>query len=293
MPHTSPYLDSLLIRWTAQGTDLRKEAAFQKDLLEPLALAAHGNRLAMRERRRRDLRHLEESLQDARTRWDERLHRIEEWKRNVDGLQQEEECLRQLIQSSLWLQKARQHQDAFTRHLEHRASLLDGDQQALHDKLAVWQTALQNRIETLQELNEKNQNAVRPFYVSRARKQPEAEFVGVQQTVGETLGRELQGLRRSLSIAWGRLQKAVQAVDRQASGAEILYEVHKQELVGALKSSQKILEQRRDAILSDALLYEGCRNRLHRLQDIVNGLRCIEDIPKRRYRSSNLSTIKK
>src|SRR5258708_7742476 len=65
VPAISPYLDDLLTRWTMRGHDLRKEAAFQKDVIEPAALAAHGNRLALRERRRRDLRDMEQTVQES------------------------------------------------------------------------------------------------------------------------------------------------------------------------------------------------------------------------------------
>jgi hypothetical protein len=284
VPHTSPYLDNLIDRWMQKGADLRKEAAFQKDLIEPLALAAHGNRLAMRERRRRDLRQLEESYLETRARWEERLQRVQEWKNTVRTLSEEDVRLRQLIQSSFWLQKARRYQDAFIRRLEHRADLLQADHQGLQPKLDAWLDLLQTQEASLNDVKQKAEQAKQPFYVSRARKQPEEDFVWAQNSTQESLGLELRALRRSLNEARGRLQKAFQAIERQTPGVDVLFEMHMQELLGALKGAQKQLDQRRDEILSDALTYEACRNLLRRLQDVVKGLRCIEDIPKRRKR---------
>jgi chromosome segregation ATPase len=275
----SPYLDHLLTRWIEKGNELRKEADFQKDLIEPLVVAANGNRLAMRERRRRDLRELEEAAQATQTRWDERLHRIEEWKNVVGNLQNEEAKAQSLLRSTLWLQKARRHQDAFTRWLERRADSLHTVQQALHERLTNWIALLQERENSLQELINKQEKAERTVYVSRSRKQPEVDFVREQRTVSDALGTELNHLRRSLHHALGRLQKAFDAVEHQASGSEILFEVHKREIVEGLKSSEKILRDRREDILSDALTYETCRNILRRLQETAQGLRCIEDIP--------------
>jgi len=58
--------------------------------------------------------------------------------------------------------------------------------------------------------------------VSRARKQPEVDFVNEQQAASETLGRELQHLRRSLRHASGRLQKAFTVIEHQATGQKSL-----------------------------------------------------------------------
>jgi hypothetical protein len=283
VPPISPYLDDLLTRWIARGNTLRKEAVFQKELIEPLSLVAHGNRLATRERRRRDVRRLEESVLEAQTRWDERLHRIEVWGKAVADLQQEEARLQRLIRSTLWLQKARRHQETFARRLEHRADRLHAEQQVLHEKLEAWLALLQEREGTLQELIDKQEKSVRPLYVSRARKQPEVDFVNAQQAASGSLGKDLHHLRRSLAHVLGRLQKAFSTVEIQASGSELLYEMHKQEIVTTLKDAEKILQERREQILSDALVYEACRNLLRRLHETAHGLRCIEDIPQTKH----------
>ena len=284
MPPVSPALDDQLTRWTTRGSDLRKELAFQKDLLEPLALAAHGNRLALRERRRRDLRDLEQIFQESQSRWDERLNRIMGWKRATHDLQSEEARLQSLINASVWLQKARAHQDTFLRHYERRAERLGEQQQALHHALEAWQAALEERAASLDGLAQKQEKSEQPLYVSRARKQPEIDFVREQEVIDEALTQGVQQMRRSLRTALDRLSKAFSAVDRRASGAEIFYEVHKQEILSGLKSSQQTLEKHRESILSDALIYQACRHRLRRLRAIVSGLRCVEDIPRPRRR---------
>jgi hypothetical protein len=280
----SPYLDNLLTRWTQSLTDLRKEAAFQKDLIEPLSLAAHGNRLAMRERRRRDLRRLEDTQTESYARWDERLNRVEEWKQKTAQLKEEDERLRRLVQGSAWLEKARRHQDAFSHRIEHRAVLLQADQQALHTQLDAWLMLLQTQETTLQELRQKAEQSEHPFYVSRARKEPEVDFVAAQPATRDSLGQELLTLRRSLNILNSRVHRALQTIEQRTSGVEILYEVHKQELQSELKRLEKLLATRREEILSDALIYESCRHLLRRLEETAYGLQCIEDIPKNQKR---------
>jgi len=67
VPPNSPYLDDLLTRWTQRSNDLRKKPFSKKELIEPLTLTASGNRLAIRERHRRDLRQMERAAKKPRT----------------------------------------------------------------------------------------------------------------------------------------------------------------------------------------------------------------------------------
>ena len=278
MPEISSHLDTLLTRWITRGSDLRKEITFQKELMDPLALAANGNRLAMRERFRRDARRLEQLSQDAQARWDERLHRIEEWGNSVVDIRDHEGQLHGIVASMLWLEKAAGHQDAFLRRLNQRADRLLQGQKALHEKLDAWFTLLQEREQILQELKHREANSKEPLYVSRARKQPEIDFVNEQRAVNETLGKDMQQLRSTLTTTLGRLQKAYSNLEERTSKYQLLYEVRKQEMVTGLKSVEPVLLDRRYQILSDALVYEACRSSLRRIHDIVRGLRCIEDL---------------
>ena len=232
------------------------------------------------ERRRRDMRDLDETVQDTRARWDERLQRIEEWKKSVQQFQAEETHLQNLIRASVWLQKARHYQQAFTDRLERRAGLLAARYQVVHVQLYEWLMALQEHEASLQELVFKEESTARPFFVSRSRKQPEVEFVLQQAAVSDSLGVEIQALRRLLNHLRDQLRKALKAIEQRASGAEIFYEIHKQEILSSLKGTESILEMRREEVLSEALVYEGGRHLLRRLQGIVQNLRCLEDIPQ-------------
>jgi hypothetical protein len=276
----SPFLDDLLTQWLSRGVELRKEIDFQKELILPAALAAHGNRLALRQRRHRDLRQVEQIAQQAEVRWEERLNRIEEWGKSTAELGEQSTHLQRLIHAMVWLKKARsKHQDSFTGRMGRRAQALVPRELALREKLQAWEPLLQDRVSLLQELLQKSEPD-KPLYVSRARKQPEIDFLTENQTAGEALGREMVDLRRSLTHLRERLNRAFMAVQNQAEGAAILYEVHKQEILGALKESEKNVLERRDDILSTALLHEGCRYLLRQIQNQVRALQCIEDLPK-------------
>jgi chromosome segregation ATPase len=277
VPQTSPYLDDLLRRWTSGVQDQRQEAAFQKELIDPASLAANGNRLALRERRRRDLRQLSDEMETAQARWQERLQRVVEWKRAATEIQNQESHLRRIVRSTVWLQKARGYQDVFVQRLERRAEALDAAQQALHEKLVAWQPVLEEREAALTDLIAKGTQAGRPLYVSRARKRPEIEFVQEQEAVNGRLQQEMRGLRRSLNHSIDRVRKAFAALD-QLVGPQILYEVHRQEIVTALKGLERLLNQRREQILSDALIYESCRRTLRSVRETAHGLNCLEDI---------------
>ena len=280
MPAISPYLDDLLNRWISRGNDLRKEVEFQKDVIDPSALAAHGNRLAMRERRRRDIRDLEKSFMETRARWDERLQRIEGWKNSLADLKNEEAHLQSLLRASVWLQKARHYQEDFTNRLERRAAVLVARHQSIHERLFNWITALEEHESSLQDLLQKEESRLRPFYVSRGRKQPEVDFVLAQAAISDALGADIQALRRLLNHLRDRLRKALNAIEQRASGAEIFYEIHKQEILSALRGTEHLLDRRREEVLTEALVYEGGRHLLRRLQGVVQKLRCIEDMPR-------------
>ncbi len=280
MPAASPFLEDSLVRWGARGAALQKEIAFQKELLQPLTLAVHGNRIALRERRRHDLRDLERTFHDMQARWTERLDRIQGWKSAVGSLQQEETRLRKLIGSSVWLEKARSLQDRFFARFIRRAERLDEQQQAFQATLEAWQAVLEERATALEDLAQKQESTLQQIYVSRARKQPEMDFLREQETMDAALGEGLKQMRSSLRMYIDRLTKAFSVVEDQASGAEIFYELHKQEVLSGLKSTSVALEERRQRILADALLYESCRHLLKRLREFIQGLQCIEDIPQ-------------
>jgi len=167
------------------GEDLRTEAAFQMELILPLVMAACGNRLAMRERHRRDLRQIEEARRTFKPDGNERLSRIQGWKQAVTGLQYDETQLENILRSSRWLDKARGYVDPFVAHMDRRAEKLRAQVQPFHEKLMAWQAALDER-EALQKDSKKNsKNARRPVYVSRARKRPELQFVNQQDKVSD------------------------------------------------------------------------------------------------------------
>lgn len=276
----SPHLIDLLTQWTVHREEVPNRVIFQKELIEPAALAVNGNRLAMRERRRRDLRYLEDARHDTDNRWEERMERIEQWRRSVGQLQGEYDIIQRLMRSTRWLQKAHSKRSVFLQRFNRRAAILTLTQESLHEKLTVWEGMLQDKIAELNELKAKEDHSHRPLYMSRARKQPEIEFVQEHDKFNEEMGRCITELRASLNRARARVAKAFAAVDAQVLGSEILYEVHKQEIRAALQSVETTLLQHRDAILSDALVYEGCRHILKKINGRVFELRSLEEFPQ-------------
>ena len=275
-------LSDLLHRWETRGQQLRQEIAFQREMIAPTALTAHGNRLAASERRRRELRRMSDVAAESQQRWTERLQRIEAWNSSTESIAQEKAALSRLISGSLWLKKARSHQDAFVRRLEQRAEAVSTEQQGLHERLLGWLSALNERERALEDLGEKRERSEKPFYISRGRKLPEVQFLEQQNEMGRQLGAELQRLRGTLRKAIERLARAIHTVETQASGPHILYEVHKHEIVSALSETGMSLKSRRDSLLSDALIYEEGCYRLRQLQQTVSSYACLEDISRER-----------
>jgi hypothetical protein len=282
VPETSPTRKQIDARWTGRGQNLRKDMEFQKDLLTAVALATHGNRLAMRERRRRDLRQLGELIEDKQRRWDERLERIQGWKQAIARLQTDDNRLQQLIESSAWLQKARRYQRDFIARLERRGGAIAAAQAEQHPRLIAWAEQLAARANDLRERIENREEPARPLYVTRARKQPEIEFLQDQYMQELTMGEELNGRRHQLQRLIGRLHKAAAAIERRASGQEILYEVHKQELLEGLRELHLKLQVVREVLLEDALIFEAGRHWLRQLRRKATGLRLIEELPQRK-----------
>jgi len=276
----SPYLAGLLTQWASAVDELKKEVIFQKDLLDPITLATHGNRLAMRERRRRDIQNLIENFQEARGRWDERLQRIEKWKSSVTQLQETEAHLQGLLGAGVWLEKARQYQDSFVQRLNRGAVRLEAAHQIVRYNIEAWITLLQEREGLLQELTSREKQADASFFVSRARKQPELDFLAEQASVESALGQELAGMRHLLNHLRARVRRAITVIGQRTSGAEIFYEIHKQEMLVELKTLEETLDKRREQILSEALAYEGGRHLLRKLNGLVHNVRCLEDIPQ-------------
>src|SRR5438067_2295175 len=137
MTPDSSYLKDVLQRRNTQTGELRQEIIFHKELIDPVALAAIGNRLTLRERYRHAIQQLEQWVQEAQARWEERLHRIEEWQNTARTDQAQTEQNQEIIHSILWLDKARAHLERFTQRLNRRVGQLSQKQQTLHQQLAT------------------------------------------------------------------------------------------------------------------------------------------------------------
>jgi len=101
--------------------------------------------------------------------------------------------------------------------LQRRSDALHGEQQALHEKLERWLAVFRNGKINSRNLRQR-ERPDRPLYVSRARKQPEVDFVNEQQAAAK----RSQRVAASAALAQariGRLQKAFTVIEHQATGA--------------------------------------------------------------------------
>lgn len=273
----SSFLDALLTRHLQNGSDLRKEVSFRKDLLASGLLNLETIRRSHRDMRAADLRELENTVELTDLRWNERLLRIVEWQNSAASLQQQQAQQQRIVQAIVWFQKADVHKDAFIRRLSHRAALWQDQQKQFHQELKEWSGTLSQKQEDLQEFKQKGADKVERLLVSRARKKPELDFVKAHSAKSDLLAYALQQLRRSINHSLGRIQSAYAALEIRANENQVFFEIHKDEIQAALKPCEKTFLEHREAILSDALLYESCKRQLRWIQETVNGLRCIED----------------
>jgi DNA repair exonuclease SbcCD ATPase subunit len=267
-----------LTQWVAGGNALRAEASLQRDLLSATASTLQRARQTHHERRVQDLRSFEQTIEATQNRWNERLRRLDEWQGTLDSLGTQRKNLEGIMQSIHWFRKAlERHQGSFLRRFQQRIRSLQSQAQPLHQALNRWSAALQEHLALLTGHFDNRPNR-ETLLVSRARKRPEVEFLQAQQATAEQLGKELRELRRSLNNALGRLQKARQTVDQRAAFSEVRFEIHKQSIHRALEPLALALQEQRESILSDALAYESCCRHLLKLQEMVQSLRCIEDV---------------
>src|SRR5262249_54036176 len=104
------------------------------------------------------------------------------------------------------------------------------------------------------------------------------DFLLQHRTSGESLGRDLQKLRRSLNHSIGRIQKARTALEQRSAADQVGLREVRREVEIALNALDKSFSQRRNDILSDALTFEGGKRSLRQMEDIVRSIRCIEDM---------------
>ena len=179
--------------------------------------------------------------------------------------------------------RAAAHRDSVSRRLERHAQALA--RRALRrvrlctTELEEWSQPLPgDRLDPAAgKLKEKETAKGERVYVSRARKQPETDFILQQREYEEELKERLYRLRQSLNHTVGRLHKMSWTVNQRTQRSSNSVQELRESLQYMLRQLQKLYDERRDEILADALLFEAGRRHLQSAEELVRGMRCVED----------------
>lgn len=281
MPTASPFLSTQLDRWH----DHRKQV--RKNILDSLdGLLAHRQQLDDTRRQLRQDRLIETNVLETEdrvgeARWVERLRRIEEWKTQVSGLQEEARQQAFLIKGFIGFSKAQRIAPRLARRFEQQAERLFGFEESLQTQLSDWGPVLAERQTDLTAYKERERHHGPPFYVSRGRKRPELDFLKEQAGLETELLSTLQGLRRLVNQTLDRLHDTSKGFETLAQRHPTLFETSFQLLREQLKTMQERYSVLRDKLLSDGLMFESHRRSLQWIRKTIEGMKVLEDAYRR------------
>jgi len=276
----SPFLQELLTRWTDHSSSVRSEVSVLLDHLANDRRVLDVRWSARQQERSTVVQRQESEVDKISDRWTERLKRVDEWKGQIQRA--EEECLRaeSTVRAVGFFDRAQSLSTLLGQRLLSRASQLAERQREIHNELEDWLILLEEKETNLQAFKQKERSTPRPFLVSRARKQPEQDFVIQQNSAEHSFSLKIQALRQDVNHSLGRIYKAGHQLEVHAQTNETLFAGYQRQAQHELKEPQNQLFALRDEVLSDALLYEACRKKLRWIQDAVRSIRCLEDIYK-------------
>jgi hypothetical protein len=225
-----------------------------------------------------DIREIEHSNLQTAARWLERLRRLEEWRKQIGGLDSALVGVESTVGSLRWFDRAEALADPLAARLRRTGERLLERRDAFHQSLEIWESALTEKEAELKAFQERHAQVSGPLLVSRARRQPEAEFVEGGSATESELSATIAGLRRRLNHFLGRLYRAAQLLERRAEAYPGLFEVRKNQLLERLRATEKDFFALREAILADALYFEACRKKMRWISDMVKRMKCIEEV---------------
>lgn len=276
----SPFLHAVLTQWTERRQQCDRD---QENLNDRMTLALReldDRRNEIWDHRRQWWQASEQNDPASDGRWTERLRKIQEWQDVLSRLRTRHGEIGGTLSSIRWFDRAQELGKRLATHLDARIGRLENAHIELHEQFEPWLSALATKETELNDLKKKAENHSAPFLVSRARKQPELDYLADNLSKEADLGSQLQTLRRAAALSLGRLYRASRQLEIRARENEGLFETRRKQIVEDLKDTQSRYFDLREKILGDALLYESCRRKLRGVKETVNDLRCIEDVYK-------------
>jgi len=274
----SPFLNQTLTLWTERRRQIRLEVEHQHDHMAVALSELHDRWNDMRGLRRERWDAFENDDRLSEDRWMERLGRIEEWRGTLMQLQNRFGGIEGIVSGIQWFDRAQDVGKRMAAHLGDRIVPYENTHTQLHEQLEQWLSALTAKEIDLKDVKQKAEDRTEPLLVSRARKQPELDFLAENLAKDADLGLQLHRLRRTVALSLGRLYRVSHLLERHARVNEGLFEIRRKQITEDLKNSQNQYFGLREKVLADALLYESCRRKLRWLKEAVNALRCIEDV---------------
>jgi len=274
----SPFLNTALTRWASERVGVRKEAGAATDGLKPWDQILDDQRRILIHGRQTILQDLEAFGRAGQSRWAERLRRVDEWKETVAGYQAQADHAAALCEGVHWFEAAERLSSVFCERAKRRAGRLEISRGPFHAAILEWESRLNEKEAELKSAPGKSAASQKPLLVSRARKQPEVDFVKEQDLQEPLWESELRGLRRSVNHWLGRIYLIARRIESNAAAHPALFEPAKNQLQADLQEPQKLFFALRERVLDDALHYEACRHRLRSIRQRVQAMRCVEDV---------------
>ncbi len=276
----SPFLDNLLIDWSHRTTEVRRTQSSMIDTLQAERKSLDDAWQRQQIQVTQGWYALERFNEHLCRQWTERLKPLEQSGVRLAGLGERVTAVDRVVLAGLWLGRAGPLAGPLARGLRILGDRLAPMGEELDLRLVMWQETLEAKEKELQLLKEKDESKETPLLVSRARKQPELDFVDAQTAAEKEIGEQVRLARQKLHHAMDRLYKASNALEHHAATHPGLYDAHKNQLLDVLLEPRARLLELRETILSNALVFETCRRKLRWIQTTVRSIRCLEDVYK-------------
>jgi hypothetical protein len=148
-------------------------------------------------------------------------------------------------------------------------------------ELRVWQTTLEAKRKEMYALEERQSRKSRPILVSRARKQPQLDFLDTQSQAAMTLGGSLTEIRRRLAVGLARIREAENALERRTTSSDALFEIPKRQILQDFQAPHELWATLHARALDHTRRYESARNTFKQLIEKIAAIPCIEDVYRR------------
>lgn len=282
MPSPSLYLEASLARWSSCGSLARRDLELALEDLQVKLDTFKGLREVIRRHRHEDLGQLAAARQEARSRWEERLTRLEEWTASAEVLGQSSRRQCAWRDSALWFDRAQTISRRYGAMLEKKAVRLEKDLAALGERIQQWSDRLFLKQKELKEFAAREAFKGTEIFVSSARKRPYLDFVYAEREEEARLARQLKGARGSANHALARLARFETRAAQNADTSPAYFEIRKNQLLDGWRPVQRRFAKIREAALNQALAFEEGRPRLRGIYETIQRMRVIQETPPRR-----------